>query len=470
MATLGVCLAASPAVAAADPPVFSPAVRLDPRPKTEPRVVVAPNDHRFVVTNDAQGAVVFRSTDAGATWTPTASRIPGQHSASIDTDIIAMPDGRILASELDSAGLNFPSAVSDDEGATWIASLGSNTLIDQDRQYFAAGPAPAAGEGQRVYMTFHNLFSGLAQHNVYVSTSTDGGGTFGVPVPVTLPGDQAYTDLQCGDGYQSGIDVDRRTGRIYVFFITRTAAVGGGCAASPTQVNIIGATRIWVATSPDGSPGSWRTSLAVDDSATGQVVSLQLADGRVDRQGGVWIAYPESPRAYPDSDGAAIKLVHADPHLQQWSAPITLAPAGGPGAILTNTAVGDGGHVAVAYERGEAQPTGPPAWYTHVVETQDALSAQPTVTDTRLSPVAAYVGTASALQGACAAAGPTQGLQNGLACSRAPDLFGVALDRDCRLTVTWPAANNSVTPNRGGTYVSTQTGGPGLCETPSVTP
>src|SRR5204863_9189824 len=132
----------------------------------------------------------------------------------------------------------------------------------QDRQYFAAGRAGT----RSAYLAFHNLFSGLAAHNVYVSTSTDGGKTFGAPVPVTLPGDQAYADLQCGDGYQSGIDVNPRTGRIYVFFITRTGAVAGGCAASPIEVNIIGATRIWVATSPDGSPGSWSTSLAVDDS------------------------------------------------------------------------------------------------------------------------------------------------------------------------------------------------------------
>jgi hypothetical protein len=106
---------------------------------------------------------------------------------------------------------------------------------------------------------------------------------------------------------------------------------------------------------------------------------------------------------------------------------------------------------------------GAPAWYTHVVESVNALDPVPQVTDTRISPIAAYVGTASGLQGACSAAGPTQGLQNGLACSRAPDLFGVALDRACRLTVAWAASSNAASPNSGGTYVSTQTGGPPLC-------
>jgi hypothetical protein len=425
---------------------------------------VAPNGHRFVATNDSNSAAVFRSVDEGRTWKRTESDIPGQQSATIDTDIIALPNGRILASELDSAGLNFPSAFSDDEGRTWTASTGSTNLIDQDRQYFASGPVPGPGQQPPVYLAFHNLFSGLVSHNVYVSKSTDGGATFGLPVPVTLPGSEAFDDLQCGDGYQSGIEVNPKTGRIYVFFITRTAAVGGGCAANPMQVNIIGATRIWVASSPDGSPGSWKTSLAVDESDTGKVVSMQLSDGRIDRQGGVWIAYPESPRPYPDYTGAAIKAVHADPDLAMWSKPVTLAPAGGPGAILTNVAVGDPGKIAVAYERGEERKGSDPAWYTHVVQTLDALSPHPTVTDTRISPTAAYVGTASALMGACSAAGPTQGLQNGLSCPRAPDLFGVALDPQCRLTVTWTAGTNILTPPAlAGTYVSTQTGGPALC-------
>src|SRR5690242_16407379 len=207
----GWLLLGAPIAAAAQAPVFAPAVRLDPRGRTEPRVTVAPNGHRFVVTNSSSQAEVFRSVDEGLTWQKAEGTIPGQQSASIDTDVIALPSGRILASELDSAGLNFPSAVSDDEGRTWTGSVGSTNLIDQDRQYFASGPQPGPGRQPPVYLTFHNLFSGLVSHNVYVAKSTDGGETFGLPIPVTLPGSEAFDDLQCGDGYQSGIDVNQKT-------------------------------------------------------------------------------------------------------------------------------------------------------------------------------------------------------------------------------------------------------------------
>src|SRR4051795_1496241 len=110
---------------------------------TEPRVIVGPDDRRWVVTNlnavsktsmsgaDTFGAaVVFVSRDGGQTWQRTAAD-PPQESATIDTDIVAMhpvvPGGqpRILASELDDGGLNFPSGVTDDGGKTWIRAAGS---------------------------------------------------------------------------------------------------------------------------------------------------------------------------------------------------------------------------------------------------------------------------------------------------------------------------------------------------------
>ena len=50
-----------------------------------------------------------------------------------------------------------------------------------------------------MYLLFHNLASGNVQHNMFVSTSKDGGATFGPPIPITLPPGEAYRDLQCAD-------------------------------------------------------------------------------------------------------------------------------------------------------------------------------------------------------------------------------------------------------------------------------
>src|SRR4051812_777297 len=106
---------------------------------TEPRMTVGPDDTRYAITSTKRSSgqtVVFRSVDQGATWQRTPGN-PVQTHATIDVDVVAMPTGRILASELDDAGLNFPSSYSDDSGVSWTESRGSTRLADQDRQWFA---------------------------------------------------------------------------------------------------------------------------------------------------------------------------------------------------------------------------------------------------------------------------------------------------------------------------------------------
>src|SRR3954465_13536900 len=73
---------------------------------TEPRVAVGRDDRRWVITSDDEQsgtAAVFSSTD-GTTWTRTATDIPGQTAPTIDVDVVVTPGGRVLGSELDTAG------------------------------------------------------------------------------------------------------------------------------------------------------------------------------------------------------------------------------------------------------------------------------------------------------------------------------------------------------------------------------
>src|SRR3954469_6418238 len=253
-------LAAAPAHASTDPPSFGPAVKLpDANPGTEPRIVIAPNGTRYVITNAGSDgeAAVYASPD-GRTWRRT-STIPGQSSATIDTEIAIASSGRLVATELDDAGINFVTAYSDDGGATWKQSSGVTTA-DQDRPWMAAGP------DNRIYLLYHNLVTGIAQHEMFVATSTDGGASFGPPVPIAMPGEQAYLDLQCADSGAPSALVVGKTGRIYAVYGTRTSPAGG-CGASATgtpEANVVGETRIWVATSADGSVGSWENHLAAD--------------------------------------------------------------------------------------------------------------------------------------------------------------------------------------------------------------
>ncbi|MHB8508219.1 MAG: sialidase family protein [Candidatus Dormibacteria bacterium] len=458
--------------AAAEPPRFGPAILLpDTVGGSEPRAAVGPDDTRYLITSRASDgtAVVFASRDQGVSWTKTPGDPAGQSLATIDTDITVAKNNRIVASELDAGGaggvgatgaINFRTSYSDDEGKSWTISLGM-LPADTDRQYFVAGPIDPATHQARVYELFHNLASGFGNHNMYVATSTDGGATFGQPVPTTLPGDQAYADLQCADsGGPSNIVGNPDNGRIYVAFGTRTGIVPliSGCSAQPLEANIVSATRAWVATSPDGTAGSWTQSLAVDDSASGLIVGQQLDPVALDHAGNAYVVYTES--VSPSDFTGIVKYVHAGPDLKKWSAPVTVTPVRDGGHILPHILAGDPGQVDIAYMSGVRQPTGAPLWYSTVSQTLDGTSANPSFTETRLSPLATYRGTETLLMGSCGT-GPAAGVEGGFTCNRSADIYGVALDAKCRLTVTYP--NTAPAGGAAGTYVVTQSGGSSVC-------
>jgi hypothetical protein len=428
---------------------------------TEPRVTIDDKNVRWLATNDAQsGDMVIFKSKKGTKWTRTKTEPVGQSAATIDVDVVHAGK-RIIASELDFQGINFRTAYSDDGGKTWIASTGAE-LGDTDRQWLAVGPKGESGE-YPVYLLFHNLGSGEGSHNMFVQTSTDSGETFGAPVPITVPGEEAYLDLQCADsGGPSSLMVNQTTGQIYAVFGTRHSVLGG-CGAQPLQANIVGATRVWVATSPDNSPGSWVKSLAVDDSDAGNIVGMQLSPGDLDSEGNVYVVYPESPNPYPDYDGAAVKYRYAPPDLSSWSDPVTVSPTGGAGHVLPHIIVGAPGKIDVAYYTGELRGDSPPAWYMWVAQTLDGTSAAPHITERKISPIPTYTGTASQLMGACTKGNPVSGVVNGFTCNRSTDVWGIALDKKCKLTITWPTVHNEAPGSIPGTFVSTQRKGKGVC-------
>jgi hypothetical protein len=431
---------------------------------SEPRVTVAPDGNRYVDTNTSGSGseVVYRSPDA-THWTQTASQ-PVQASATTDVDIVSTQTGRIIASELDDAGINFMTSYSDNKGQTWTPSVG-HTFADTDRQWFTVGPEDPTTHKPRVYLLFHNLASGLLTHNMFVATSTDGGATFLPPVPVATPPQQDWLDLQCADsGGPSNIFYDKKTNRVFVVFGTRSSPVGG-CAAQPTEINVVAANRVWVvgasATATELAT-SWAPHLAVNDTGAGsnpsKIVGMQLAPATSDSQGNVYVAYPESVKDYPDYDGAAIKVVHAPANnLDHWSKPSVVAAAGGAGNVLPHIVAGLPGKVDVVYYHGSGSAS-KPTWHAVAAQSLDQLSATPHWNTQQLGNVVVEPPqTASALMGAC-----KQGQQatlNGFACGRSADVFGIAIDKCGNLITTWPAQARL---QSDGTYVSTQTSGPNL--------
>ncbi len=466
LASIGALVAASaPSQAAAAPWAFT-TVRLEGADGgTEPRIVVAPDKTVYAITNAGAGAVVYSSHDKGRTFADIGP-IAGQDQPTIDVDIVATPGGRLVASELDFGGINFRNSYSDDGGESWTASSGLSMLADTDRQWFAVGPEDPTTGKNRIYMLWHNLASGFAVHNMYVQTSTDGGETFGPPVPTTLPGDQAYIDLQCADSSgPSGIVTSMETGQVYVLFGTRTSSIGGGCLASvdpgPVAVNIVPPTRMWVATSPDGAAGTWTQSLAIDHVDTGQVVGTQLATIDLDSAGNLYVGYTESKDAFDFT--SSLNYVHADPDMASWSEPVEVLPRADAGNILPHVIAGDPGRLAFAYFHGTQKGDGPPLWYSMAAQVTDGLTAKPTVQVTQLSKVPTYDGTAAQLMGQCAdPTNPVAGVENGFLCNRSTDVYGVTMDERGYFFVVWPSVGNSGDGAESGTWVSSQLSGPSL--------
>jgi len=308
-----------------------------------------------------------------------------------------------------------------------------------------------------------------------VMTSTDGGATFGVPVPVASPPQQDWEDLQCADsGGPSNIFYDKASNRVFVVFGTRSSPVGG-CAAQPVEINVVAANRVWVVSAPADQttlPTSWKPHLAVNDTGTGaggasHITGMQLAPGASDSAGNVYVAYPESINDYPDYDGASIKVVHASrSDLDHWSAPSVVAAPGGPGNVLPHIVAGAPGKVDVAYYRG-VKSGSTLKWYSMAAQSLNELSSAPSWTHVQLSSIVVEPNqTASQLMGAC-----MQGQQatlNGFVCGRAADVYGIALTKCGSLVLTWPAQASLPTD---GTYVAQQTGGPtlGLCKSATGT-
>ena len=475
-AALALAWPASSAPAAdADAPVFAPAVRL---PGTdgfnEPRIDVDPQGRQWAIANNHQyHSLVFRSDDGGRSFAKVTD--PAQASASPDVDIVRTRTGRLIASELDGGAVGlgtttFITSYSDDEGKTWKESTGM-VPVDTDRQWLAVGPDDSATHQPRVYLLFHNLLSGAVAHGMFVQTSTDNGASFGSPVLITPTGSQALLDLQCADsGGPSSLSVNPTTGRLYAVFNTRSSALGG-CGASVTdeaEINIIRATRVWVATSPDGSDGSWQMSLAVDDSPAKKIVGLQLSYGALDRAGNFYVAYPETV-SYDDMT-AAVKLVHAPADLSTWSSPVTIAPVGA-GHALVHLIAGDPGRVAVAYFEAHPDPAGNKFWYSMAAVSTNALDTTPTFHATNLSNAPAFKGTIDEMEGRCSTRlPPLAGVIDGFACFRFSDVYGIAQDAAGHVVVTWPGEADTERV-LAGAYVSTQTGGPLLrAPTPSSTP
>jgi hypothetical protein len=182
-------VAALAAIALATPPpahaVFGAPVVVTSADLGEPGIDVAPNGTLYVnaptgVLSNVPGSPsdVFRSRDAGATWTLLPAGLKANLPGGGDSDLSLDPvTGAIAETDLWLGSATV--SRSTDEGDTWTANPLQGVVV-QDRQWVAQ-----AGGGI-VYHLTHQIPAGLV-----VSKSLDGGVTYAVHTVGATPADQA---------------------------------------------------------------------------------------------------------------------------------------------------------------------------------------------------------------------------------------------------------------------------------------
>ena len=146
---------------------------------------------------------------------------------------------------------------------------------------------------------------------------------------------------------------------------------------------------------------------------------------------------------------------------------MTVDPSAQPGNLLPHIVAGAAGELDLAWFHGVSE-NGGVDWYPTAAQTLDALDATPTFARAQLSTFPAYAkATASQMMGACGS-GAAQGVENGFACVRSTDIWGVAIDNEGNFLVTWPGDGSEFNGSHNGTFVSMQTGGTTIAPAPAV--
>jgi uncharacterized repeat protein (TIGR01451 family) len=117
-------------------------------------------------------------------------------------------------------------------------------------------PTASDPNKDRVYLEFHTF---SPDDLVYVTTSTDGGATFGPPIPIEAGTNSALPDSGCNT-IPGGITVDQDTGTVYALWLSGNDTASNvitGCNYS--QIGPFN--KAWVSTSTDGG-ATWSSHLA----------------------------------------------------------------------------------------------------------------------------------------------------------------------------------------------------------------
>jgi hypothetical protein len=339
----------------------------------EPTIAASPSGVLYDTTPSG-GTVLFRSTDAGTTWTQATTSDPSSGDDCVFTDQSGAVYECNLAGSQSTGPLQADVWKSLDEGNSWIYGTnsinqlgGSNVCgtscspFGVDRPWGDAFiPAGATTDGATVALMYHDFF-GPSQ--IWVNISTDGGKTYGPPIDIlanltpngTSQGAVAQADSACNT-VPAGLRIEKagpHPGRIYAAWIASDPeSPATGCNVTMVQAFH----NLFVAWSDDGG-ATWTPQLAYD-AGVGHDTSTPFVAFTLDNQGNPYLGFTtlaKSANFETCSAESTAGTVQSDPNCAfhmwvAWSADGGTTWDGGGGALP--------GTAAAAYEvdpSGQAQ-------------------------------------------------------------------------------------------------------------------
>jgi hypothetical protein len=379
---------------------------------TEPSVAVDRSDGTIYIAWQASGTHVARSDDGGRSFVQTPiedvfgndigdvnTRIGGPAPCTVATTTCLPGSHRVYVSSLERLPLTLQThlAISDDRGQHWRqneVAASNPSLID--RPWLAVDPDPLTAANDKVYIAYHDFT--ISQ--IWVSTSTDGGATFGPQADALASDATAEANSFCNT-IPSGIEVDPETGEVYLQWITADPKQNAvGCDLTQNQnfhhvyvahsAGAVGvgplATTLWDVHSVFNGPDNTNTdeifaTLGVDDSGTPGV------------HGNVYSVFTDN---LTPSGGSIFDIwfAHSSDQALNWSTPVKVNSDKGT-HYFPWIAAGSTGRVDfIWYNSPDSTPTDAEQspWYVTFAQTVNGTSLQPKFNQTAASNSVIHVG------------------------------------------------------------------------------
>ena len=301
---------------------------------------------------------VMRSSDGGRTFKDDSPQQAGLRTQNVSTDpyvYVEPTTGRVF--DIDLQGVNGAHlSYTDDGGKTWTESLLTTAGVN-DHQTLFAGPLPEGGgllplSDPKFQKVLYYCTNGIAYGSC--ARSFDGGRTFvqgnQTGYEAVNPEYLATLDLNHNEGICGslhGHGVTDRDGRVFV--------PRGYC-----QIPMIGISQ---------DAGTTFTDVKVADI----LMDGQQASVAADKVGNLYYVFQDATHEQP-------YLVISRDSGQHWGTPIMIAPPGVNEVNFPTIDVGDPGKIAITFpgttsDLGTRDKTR--TWDSYVVESTDALSADP---------------------------------------------------------------------------------------------